>query len=148
MKNILLLLLTFTLITSCNQKGKTKEEKIRENIEAKLKPTFKDPASYEFVSMSIKKTFSVAERKQNVNEEQLENVRKLNEQLPSEDLLNQIETEFGFLKRQTDDNKDAVYYVDFVAKGTNSFGGIIQSNYSATVLNDENYTVVGLKSMD
>ncbi|MFA5299512.1 MAG: hypothetical protein WC389_15085 [Lutibacter sp.] len=148
MKKLLLLLLTLTILTSCGEKEKTKEEKMRENIEAKLKPSMKNPASYEFVSMNIKKTFSVAERSKTVNEEQLNKVRELNKELPSPDLLNQIETEYAYLQKQTDENKDAVYYVDFVAKGTNSYGGIIQSNYSATVINDDDFTVVGLKSMD
>src|SRR5690554_3139731 len=118
MKKLLLLTLTLTLFISCAEKEKTKEERIRENIEAKLKPTMKDPASYEFVSMNIKKTISVAERKKTMNEEHLKEVRELNEQLPSPELLNQAETENAFLEKQTDENKDAVYYVDFVAKGT------------------------------
>ena len=144
----LLLTLTLTLFISCGEKEKTKEEKMRENIEAKLKPTMKDPASYEFVSMNIRKTFSVAERKKTVNEEQLKQIRELNKDVPSPDLLNQIETEYAFLQKQTDENKDATYYVDFVAKGTNSFGGVIQNKYSATVVNDDNLTVVGLSGND
>lgn len=64
----LLILLTLTLFISCGEKEKTKEEKMRKNIEAKLKSTMKDPASYEFVSMNIRETFSVAERKKTVNE--------------------------------------------------------------------------------
>ena len=148
MKKFLLLLITITIFISCGEKEKTKDEKIRENIEAKLKPTMKDPASYEFVSMNIKKTFSVAERKKTVNEKQLQKVRELNEQMPSPDLLNQVETEYSFLQNQTDENKDAVYYIDFVAKGTNSYGGVIQNKYSATVVNDDNLTVVGIKSME
>ena len=148
MKKLLLLTLTLTLFISCAEKEKTKEEKMRENIEAKLKPTMKDPASYEFVSMNIKKTFSVAERKKTVNEEQLNKIRELNKDVPSPDLLNQIETEYAFLQKQTDENKDATYYVDFVAKGTNSFGGVIQNKYSATVVNDDNLTVVGLSGND
>lgn len=148
MKKLLLFTLSLTLFISCGEKEKTKEEKMRENIEAKLKPTMKDPASYEFVSMSIKKTFSVAERKETMNEEHLNKVRELNEQLPSPELLNQAETEYAFLQKQTDENKDAVYYVDFVAKGTNSFGGVIQNKYSATVVNDDDLTVVSLSGND
>jgi len=148
MKKLLLLSLTLALFISCGEKEKTKEEKMRENIEAKLKPTMKDPASYEFVSMNIKKTISVAERKKTVNEEKLNEIRELNKDLSSPDLLNQIETEYTFLKNQTDENKDATYYVDFIAKGTNSFGGVIQNKYSATVVNDDNLTVVGLSGND
>ncbi len=148
MKNLLLFTLTLTLFISCGEKEKTKEDKMRDNIEAKLKPTLKDPASYEFVSMNIKNTISVAERKKTMNEEHLNKVRELNEELPSPELLNQAETEYAFLQKQTDENKDAVYYVDFIAKGTNSFGGIIQNKYSATIVNDDNLTVVGLSRND
>ncbi|MAP55123.1 MAG: hypothetical protein CL605_09495 [Altibacter sp.] len=148
MKKILLLSSTLILFISCAEKVKTKEERIRENIEAKLKPTMKDPASYEFVSMNINKTITVVERKKTMNEEYLNKVRELNEQLPSSDLLNQAETEYAFLQEQTDENKEAVYYVDFVAKGTNSFGGVVQNKYSATVLNDENLTVFRVSGND
>jgi len=44
--------------------------------------------------------------------------------------------------------REAVYYVDFVARGSNKFGAIIKGKYSATVLNDENRTVVHFKSMN
>jgi hypothetical protein len=144
MKNLLLFTLTLTLLISCGEKEKTKEDKIRDNIEAKLKPSLKDPASYEFVSMNIKNTISVSERKKTMNEEHLNKVRELNKELPSPELLNQAEIEYAFLKEQTDENKDAVYYVDFIAKGTNSFGGVIQNKYSATIVNDDSLTVVGL----
>jgi hypothetical protein len=148
MKKFLLVVITLTMLISCGEKEKTKEEKMRENIEAKLKPTMKDPASYEFVSMNIKKTFSVAERKKTMNEEYLNKVRELNNDLPSPDLLYQAETEYAFLQKQTDENKEATYYVDFVAKGTNSYGGVIQSKYSATVLNDDNLTVFRVSGND
>ena len=148
MKKLSLVILTLTVFVSCAEKEKRKEEKIRENIEEKLKSIMKDPASYEFVSMSINKTFSVAERKKTVSEEQLKKIRELNKDVPSPDLLNQIETEYAFLQKQVDENKDAIYYVDFVAKGTNSFGGVIQNKYSATVVNDDNLTVVGLSRND
>jgi hypothetical protein len=138
MIKIYLVSLTLLMFISC---AENKEEKMRENIEAKLKPTMKDPASYEFVSMNIIKTITVAERKKTVNEESLNRVRELDKELPSPDLLYQLETEYAFLQRQADENKEATYYVDFIAKGTNSFGGVIQNKYSATVLNDENLTV-------
>ena len=148
MKKILLVSLTVILFISCAEKEKTKEERMRENIEAKLKPTMKDPASYEFVSMNIKKTFTVAERKNTVNKVHLDKVREVNKELPSPDLLFQAETEYAFLQKQTDENKEATYYVDFVAKGTNSFGGVIQNKYSTTVLNDENLTVFRISGND
>ena len=143
MKKIILIALSINLLMiSC---AKTKEERIRENIEAKLKPLMKDPDSYKFVSMKIKKTFSVAERRKTVNDKYLKEVQDLNKTLPVPELLFQAETEYNFLKKQTDENKDATYYVDFVAKGTNSFGATIQSKYTATVVNDDSLTVVRLK---
>ncbi len=143
MKKFILIALSINLIfISCVSKKKTKEERIRESIEAKLKPMMKDPDSYKFVSMKIKKRFSVAERRKTINDDFLASAKKLNDP----ELLFQAETEYNFLKNQTDDNKDATYYVDFVAKGTNSFGATIQNTYSATVVNDDNLTVVHLKS--
>ena len=113
-----------------------------------LKEQLKNPDSFEFVSMNISKTFTVKERKQTTTLKSLNEIKEINKQLPSEDLLKHIETEYNFLEKQTDENKEAVYYVDFVAKGTNSFGGIIQSKYSATVLNDENLTVLSISKND
>lgn len=143
MKKLLLFTLFLTLLIACGEKEK--EEKMREIIEAKFKPTMKNPASYEFVSMNIEKTISVAERKKTINEEYLNKVRILNRGLlPMPELLNEAEIENAFLQKQTDENKDAVYYVDFIAKGTNSYGAVIQHKYSARVLNDDNLTVLNI----
>ena len=144
MKKILIAVLCFVTLISCEKK----DEKMKENITLKLKEQLKNPDSFEFVSMNISKTFSVKERKETTTKESLEKIREINNQIPSEDLLKHIETEYDFLEKQTDENKEAVYYVDFVAKGTNSFGGIIQSKYSATVLNDENLTVLSISKND
>jgi hypothetical protein len=56
MKSLFLSLLTLTLMTSCSETSK--EDRMRENIEAILIPELNDPSSYEFVSMNINKTFS------------------------------------------------------------------------------------------
>jgi len=37
---------------------------------------------------------------------------------------------------------EGVYYVRFIARGSNKFGAIIKVTYSTTVLNDDNRTVV------
>jgi hypothetical protein len=95
-----------------------------------------------------KSSQQVDERKEQVNDKKLQDVRDLNESYPSPELLNQVEIEHAFLKQQTDGKMDAVYYVNFVIRGKNSFGAIIKNNYSATVVNDKNLTVVGVKSMD
>jgi hypothetical protein len=144
MKKVLIAVLCFVTLISCEKK----EDKMKENITSKLKEQLKNPDSFEFVSMNVSKTFTVKERKETTTKESLDNIREINKQLPSEDLLKHIETEYNFLEKQTDENKEAVYYVDFVSKGTNSFGGIIQSKYSATVLNDDNLTVLSISKND
>ncbi|WP_070786781.1 hypothetical protein [Flavobacterium crassostreae] len=144
MKKVLIAIFCFATLVSCEKK----EDKMKENITLKLKEQLKNPDSFEFVSMNISKTFTVKERKQTTTLKSLNEIKEINKQLPSEDLLKHIETEYNFLEKQTDENKEAVYYVDFVAKGTNSFGGIIQSKYSATVLNDENLTVLSISKND
>ncbi|TSE02656.1 hypothetical protein [Aquimarina algiphila] len=118
---------------------------IKKNITEKLKTNFKNPDSFEFISMTIKKTIPVKERKKTITKEYLDKVKKLNKELDSPELLHQAQTELDYLEKQTDENADAVYYVDFVAKGENSFGGTIQNTYSATVLNDDKYTVLKVK---
>jgi hypothetical protein len=143
MKKIVFMLFVFTIISCENQ-----QDIMKTNISEKIKSEFKNPDSFEFVSMNISDTFSVKDRKQIVTKEKLEEIRDLNKEGAAEDLLKHIETEYNFLQKQTDDNKEAVYYVDFVAKGTNSFGAVIQSKYSATVLNDENLTVLSTSQND
>ena len=147
MKKILLVCLAFTVLISC-EKEKSKEEIIKEKIATKLKTKLKNPDSYEFVSMDLAESFTVKERRKVSTQESLEEIREINKTLPSPDLLKRMETEYNFLKNQTDENKTALYRYDFVAKGTNSFGGIIQSKYSVDVLNDENYTVLNVSKND
>ncbi len=144
MKKTLVLFLGLSFIISCSEKEKTKEEKIKESITSKLKEKMKDPASFKFVNMNIKETFSVKNRKETINAGYLDKVRKLNEKMASPVLLKNAETEYTFLQQQTDEYKDAVYRIDFTAKGSNSFGGIIQSNYSVTVINDDSLTVLNV----
>ena len=148
----LTILFVAVLFISCT---KTKEEKMQENITTEFKKDMNDPSTFEFVSMSIKKTFTVGERKKVMSEKRLKELEAMYKDAdwkgrPIDDIkimLNQQKIEMKFLKN-IDDNLEAVYYVDFVARGSNSFGAIIKNNYSATVLNDENLTVVHLKSMN
>ena len=138
MKKIVFILVSL-LITSCQ----TKEELMQKNITTEFKKVMDDPSTFEFVSMNIKKTITVGERKKFMNEDELKDVIRLG----MDDLEEQMKKEIEFLKYK-DNNLEAVYYVDFVARGSNKFGAIIKSKYSATVLNDENLTVVHLKSMN
>ncbi|WP_343330418.1 hypothetical protein [Polaribacter staleyi] len=147
MKKILLLCLTLIIMTSCKNEV-NKDEIIKENIGNKLKEQLKNPDSYEFVSMNLTNSFTVKKRKETTTKADLEKIRELNKSVPSPNLLNSMETEYSFLEKQTDENKTALYRYDFVAKGTNSFGGVIQSKYSANVLNDENFTVLSISKND
>lgn len=126
----------------------TKDEIIKLNIENKLKQRLKNPDSYEFVSLNLAKSFTVKERKETITKKDLEQLRELNKTISSPDLLNRMEVEYSFLEKQKDVNKIALYRYDFIAKGTNSLGGIIQSKYSADVLNDNNYTALSISKND
>lgn len=126
----------------------TKDEIIKLNIENKLKQRLKNPDSYEFVSLNLAKSFTVKERKETITKKDLEELRELNKTISSSDLLNRMEVEYSFLEKQRDVNKIALYRYDFIAKGTNSLGGIIQSKYSADVLNDNNYTALSISKND
>ena len=59
----------------------------------------------------------------------------------------QLKKEMDFLKDKDVDHI-AVYYVDFVVRSSDKTGATIKNEYSATVLNDENLTVVHIKSMN
>lgn len=149
MKNQLsLFLLSFLLIalSSCNKstEGKNKaEDIIKNNIELKLKETMNDPNSFEFVSMEITDTLSVRDRREFLNDEKYKNI--IENPYTSSQMLFLVKELYTFLQKQTDEEKDAVYYIDYNIRGKNSFGAKVLSNYSVTVLNDEAYTVLLLK---
>lgn len=140
MKKLLIFALVFILLVSCAQ---TKEEKMQENITNELLQIMDDPSSFQFVSMEINKTFTVGERKKVMNEDKLKRVIELG----MTDAVEQTKKEIEFLKYK-DDNMEGVYYVRFIARGSNKFGAIIKATYSATVLNDDNRTVVHFKQMN
>lgn len=154
MKKVLIAILCFVTLISCEKK----DEKMKENITLKLKEQLKNPDSFEFVSMNISKTFTVKERKKITTLETLNETKELNKQAKilnseelindTEDLLKRNEIEYNFLKSQTDENKEALYHIDFVAKATNSFGGIIQTKYWISVLNDDKLTVLSIGKND
>ncbi|MFH6968324.1 MULTISPECIES: hypothetical protein [Flavobacterium] len=162
MKIKLLLLLSLIFLISCKKETPkikiskketpkieiSKDEIIKQNIENKLKGILKNPDSYEFVSLNLAKSFTVKERKENITKANLEEMRELNKTIPSADFLDRMETEYSYLEKQKDENKIALYRYNFVAKGTNSYGGIIQSKYSTDVLNDKNYTVLSISKND
>lgn len=145
MRKLIVLLIVLSVI-SC-AKELTKEEKMQKSITTEFLKTMNDPSTFEFVSMGIKKTFKVSERKKVMNEEHLKDLKKYQGEVVWDVMIKQIEIEMEFLKSKNEE-EDGVYYVDFVARGSNSFGAIMKNDYSAVVLNDENLTVVNLKQMN
>ncbi len=147
----LTILLSFLVFVSC---AKTKEQIMQESITVEFKKEMDDPSTFEFVSMSITEKITAGERKKIMNEKKLKEFEEMfnNSQSSTnkkqiESILKQKKTEYEFLKSK-DDSFEAIYYVGFVARGSNSFGAIIKNNYSAVVLNDEKFTVVHLKEME
>lgn len=148
MKRYLILVLACLTIISCKEEKKqSKEDIIQENITNQLKPTFKNPDSFEFVEMDLESKETVGERKKITNKEQVERIKDLYDKSGSKDakdLLDSVQKELEFLNNQSDDNKTAIFKYNFKVKGTNSFGGTIQSKYQARVLNDNNYTILSI----
>ncbi len=146
------LILTLLIFISCS---KTKEQKMQESIKTEFKKEKDSSSTYEFVNMEISKTISVGERKKVMNEQRLKELIDLRTNfieigMAVDDILSsesQLKKEMEFLKNK-DDNLIAVYYVDFVVQSSNKLGAVSKKDYSATVLNDEESTVVHLKSMN
>lgn len=139
-----MLLLSIGLFSCSN------ESKIKESITNKIKEHLKNPDSFEFVSMKVKKTESLKDLKKRFTIKDLKQLIKDYKELDKgyedgqnhDDLVFVLENYLKFLEKNIDEKKDAIYYVDFVSKGTNSYGAIIQSNYEAQVLNDDNKTTL------
>ena len=155
-RKLLILLIISIVIISCKDKQEVIEEKqevvkgkqdkqeiIKENITIVLKERMENPDSFQFVSMNTNKTISVEDRKKLITEENKQKVLELAGE--NSEIYNQYKTEFAFLQKQKDNNKDAVYNIDFIAKVENKFGVIVKKKYLAIVLNDENFTVVHFK---
>lgn len=116
---------------------------IKNNIELKLKEVMHNPESFEFVNMVITDTFSVKNRREVLNDETYKKI--IDNPYTSSQMHFLTKELYSYLQKQTDENKDAIYYIDFNARGTNTFGAKVLNNYSVTVLNDENYTILLLK---
>lgn len=147
MKKLLFgLLLSMTLFSCFNN-----ENKIKESITNKIKENLKNPDSFEFVSMVIKTKVSVEDVKKRINLKSLNEFKKLiNESSSQEnkDFLAQLEKNYNFIENYKGDKNEAEYYVTFVAKGTNSYGAIIQSSYEALVLNDDDKTTLSVTEIE
>ncbi len=146
MKNSLLgLLLSMTLFSYSN------ESKMKESISNKIKEHLKNPDSFEFGSMKIKSKISLDTLKKRVTLKSLNEYKSLIKDRDSKEgkeFLLMLEKEFNFIQNYKGENNEAGYYLNFVAKGTNSYGGIIQSSYEAFVLNDEDKTTLSVTEIE
>jgi hypothetical protein len=126
-----------------------------ESIKTEFIKLMDDTSSYEFLNMKISKSISVGERKKVMNAQRLKELIDLRNNfvavgMDTNDIITsekQLKIEMEFLKEK-DDMDEAVYYVDFVVKSSNKIDPIKKMEYSATVLNDEQLSVVHLKSMN
>ena len=147
MKKILLGLLLSISLFSCSNN----ESKMKESITNKIKENLKNPDSFEFVSMVIKTKVSVEDVKKRINLKSLNEFKKLINDSSSQenkDFLAQLEKNYNFIENYKGDKNEAEYYVTFVAKGTNSYGAVIQSSYEAHVLNDDDKTTLSVTEIE
>ena len=147
MKKTILITICAMFLFSCSNN----ESKMKESITNKIKEHLKNPDSFEFVSMNIKTTVSVDDVKKRINLKSLNDFKKLiNAESSQEDkdFLAQLEKNYNFIENYTGAKNEAEYYVTFVSKGSNSYGGIIQSSYEAHVLNDEDKTTLSVTEIE
>lgn len=132
MKKLFIILIAFSLF-SCEEKDPIKEKVISE-----VKSRMKNPDSFEFVSYEIfrKQTFKEAKKGIEFTKELIKNP------FTTEDEKVNYQKEIKFINSGTNENDIAIYSVYLTAKGTNSFGAIIQSKYVVKVLNNDIKDVV------
>ena len=147
MEKIILLALLSILLFSCS----SDESKIKESISNKIKEQLKNPDSFEFVSMQINSKISLDTLKKRINKESINEFKvfiKASDNDENKKFLELLEKQDIFTQNYKDDRNKAGYYVTFVSKGTNSFGVVVQSNYEAFVLNDENKTTLSITEIE
>ncbi len=101
--------------------------------------------------MEIKTKISLDTLKKRVNLKMINDYKTLitngaNDE--DKEFLKRLEKQYNFTQNYKGDNNEAGYYVNFVAKGTNSFGAVIQSSYEAFVLNDEEKTTISVTEIE
>lgn len=141
MKKIIGFIVCVILLYGC-QDSKSFDAKITESINEYLKNHSSGDKFIAVDSFTIAKEYTVKERKEKVNEQTLNAVRKMNETFPSEDLLNHFEKEYEFLKDKSDENEIALYEVRFALKKETLKNDEIPTEYKAMLLNDKNLSVV------
>jgi hypothetical protein len=146
MKKIVLGILMAISLFSCSN-----ESKIKESITNKIKENLKNPDSFEFVSIKISSKISLDTLKKRVN---LKNLNEFKQLIKSDDsdenkeFLAILQKEYDFTQVYKGDKNEAAYYVNFVSKGSNGYGAIIQSKYEAQVLNDDDKTTISVTELD
>jgi hypothetical protein len=145
-KIILVALLSFALFSCSND-----ESIMKESISTKIKEQLKNPDSFEFVSMEIKSKISLDTLKKRINKESINEYKELIKSRNNEEdkkFLEFLEKQYKFTQNFKGNNNEAAYYITFISKGTNSYGGVIQSSYEAFVLNDDDKTTLSVTEIE
>lgn len=141
MKNYVSVLFIGFLFIAC-QNNQPFDVKVTESINSYLKNHSAGDKFLAMESFNIVKEYTVKERKEKVNDNTLQAVRKMNETFPSEDLLAHFEKEYAFLSKQSDENAIALYEIRFVVKRETLKNEEIPAEYTAMLLNDDDLSVV------
>lgn len=147
MKKIILVAILSIVLFSCS----SDESIMKESISTKIKEQLKNPDSFEFVSMEIKSKISLDTLKKRINKESINEYKELIKSRNNEEdkkFLEFLEKQYKFTQNFKGNNNEAAYYITFISKGTNSYGGVIQSSYEAFVLNDDDKTTLSVTEIE
>jgi hypothetical protein len=147
MKKIILVAILSIALFSCSND----ESIMKESISIKIKEQLKNPDSFEFVSMEIKSKISLDTLKKRINKESINEYKELIKLRNNEEdkkFLEFLEKQYKFTQNFKGNNNEAAYYITFISKGTNSYGGVIQSSYEAFVLNDDDKTTLSVTEIE
>jgi hypothetical protein len=133
MKKLLIALFIFTFI-SCE-----KSDPLKDKVILEVKNIMKNPDSFEFVSYEVFKEIKFKEAK--ISLPMVKELIDISSGMEKE----KYQKEYSFINNSTDNEKTAIYIVYLTAKGTNSFGAVIQSKYTVKVLNNKNYDIMYIK---
>jgi len=101
MRNSLPVILFTIILFACGSNEEQKEEMsksdlMKQSAIAAKQPSFKDPASFEFISFSVKDSITVSKRKESINREKLDEVMEYSSPL-ADALKRQVQLEFDYL---------------------------------------------------
>jgi hypothetical protein len=134
MKKVILILIFSVLFISCD-----KEDPIKEKTILEVKSKIKNPDSFEYVNYEIFKKVNFKEAK--IGLPIILELIKYSSGVDKKNYQKQVD----FINNNKDETQIAYYDIYLTAKGTNSFGAIIQSKYYLRVLNNDNFDVVIIK---